>query len=292
MATSSVLPGAAGGAVTGQKNIGVSPLGNRGGLNQFSPNGGNLFGSGPTTNLPGFTAVSTGQPPASPLTPFGAPTQMQNPSQQPQAYGTPNAPPIAPIPPTANAPSAITTSPQQQQELQKQLVDIYGKGTGNLLNNLIGNLGSNDSSYIQAYQNAMAKQEAEGLSTIDTSLGNAGISANSSTAAIENADYISGIGAQVGLQEQQLINQQTQDLIGITQDLQKPSQEEVGTSWLDTLGQVVGVAGNIAGDVIGMDGGGGIESAISSLIPGMGRQTTDAAIQQTDWGQNLPGLDF
>jgi hypothetical protein len=306
MATSPTIPGAAGGAVTGQKNMGIPVLGNNGGLNQHSPLTG--VGTGGVSTIPGATAVSTGIPPNTNKLPY-----MQPPGQQVQAL---NQPVVLGATPTSTATTAapvnngnpIAQNPQQQQLLNKQLIDIYGKGTGGALANLIGNLGSNDSSYLQAYQNAMAKTKAEGLSTIGTSLGNAGISANSSVSAIEKADYSSGLDAQTGLQEQQLIQNQQQLQASLLQGTQDDAKAEVGTSWLDTFGQVAGIAGNIAGDVIGMGGGGGIKSAIQALnpfkaapppmlqtggvsqLPGsFGAPTTPQGIS---YQPNLPGLDF
>jgi phage-related minor tail protein len=111
----------------------------------------------------------------------------------------------------------------------------------------------------------MAKTESEGLSTIGTSLGNAGISANSSTAAIEKADYMSGLDAQVGLQEQQLIARDQDLQASLIQGTQNDAKQEVGTSWLDTAGQVLGIAGNIAGDVA-TGGLSGIASSIGKSI--------------------------
>lgn len=301
MAVQPTIPGAAGGAVTGQKNLGIPVLGNMGGLNQNSPGGGNIVGK-PVSGLPGATAVSTGQPPNPTQAPYMTPTSpLTNPLAQPTAGATPTVPVIAPISstgaPANNGNTAANANPQQQQQLQKQLVDIYGKGTGNALANLIGNLGSNDSSYLQAYKDAMAKTESEGLSTIGTSLGNAGISADSSTSAIEKADYMSGLSSQVGLQEQQLIQSQIQTQAGLLQGVQSDSRDEVGTSWLDTFGQVAGIVGNVAGDVIGAGGFGAAAKTVPNILSGSARQIPGASTAPSmpssiPYQVNLPGLDF
>ena len=318
------IPGAAGGAVTGQRNMGIPVQGNAGGLNQFSPGGGNplMPPTGGTSSLPGVSAVSTGALPNQSQAPWMAPnmnmtmhpTAMMGPSSgggrdHNQSHIAGAAPVTAPGQSTATAPQGVGAPPpvpgqpstQQQQQLEKQLTDIYGKGTGKSLATLINNLGSNDSQYMQAYQTAMAKVQAEGLSTIGTSLGNAGISADSSTSAIEKGSYLSGLGAQAGLQEQQLLQQETGLKANLLASTEGAAKAEVGTSWMDTLGQVLGIAGTVAGDVVGMGGipglGGGGKGApminvggTSSQLPGsFGPPQMPASIP---YQANLPGLDF
>lgn len=317
MGTVATIPGAAGGAVTGQANLGKPVPGNTMGLNQFSPINSASGGTPTPVAVPGGAAGVTGTPPPGTA---GLPF-FQAPGSNIQALGTTPgavAGQVGPVSSTATQPQAPVSSattnadgnPNANVTAQqnKQLTDIYGQGTGSLLSGLIGNLGSNDSSYMQAYSNAMAKQTAEGQSTIATGLGNAGISANSSVSAIENADYLSGVTSQEGLQEQQLLQTQQQEEIGLVQGIQGASAQETGTSWLTDLGQGLEVAGTVAGDVLGTGG----LSSLSSLIPGGGGAApniTSGAAQQLPnvYGggapampsgipgantPNLPGLDF
>jgi len=335
MATNtSTVPGAVGGAVMGQRNQGVPVMGNAGGLNQFSPGGGNplLPPTGGTSSLPGLSAVSTGVLPNQSQAPWMAPNMNMNmhptamigpgtggpgrthPGSQvigPGTGGSGRTHPgsqVAPGQSTATAPQGVGAPPaapgapnsQQQQQLQKQLIDIYGKGTGGQLANLINNLGSNDSQYMQAYQTAMAKVQAEGLSTIGTSLGNAGISSDSSTSAIEKGSYLSGLGAQAGMQEMQLLQQETGLKANLLAGTENKAAQEVGTSWMDTAGQVLGLVGGVAADAMGMGGipgmggGGGAPmlniGGTSSQLPGsFGPPSMPAGIP---YQPNLPGLDF
>lgn len=273
----SVPIGVPGGQATGQKNMGM-PVPNSGsGRNGMSPitstiARGSVPGGGPVN---GVNKPIT-SPVASPIVTGKPPSTFQGPGQQNHALSTP----ATQTPPSSATATAATTpagnngntlagyTPQQTQQLQKQLTDIYGKGEGGLLGSLLMNLGSNDSSYMDAYHQAMSKSTAEGMATLDTSLGNAGISANSSAAAIEKGDYMSGVVSQEGLQEQQLIQQQQQEAIGLTQGLQNDSRDENSTSWLDTAAQVVGIAGTVAGDVTGLGAiGKGVSSLFSKTIP-------------------------
>ena len=261
MAIAPTIPGAAGGAVTGQRNMGVPVLGNMAGNNQYSPP---VSGMTKPIGIPGATSGITGQPPVN------TPGLNMNMNMHPTAGITPN--PVAgggvtqggnPAAP-GNAPSGL------DKNLQKQLIDIYGKGTGGMLASLIQNLGSNDSSYLDAFRQAMSGQQAKDLSTIGTGLGNAGISADSSTSAIEKGSYLAQSNAQLGLQEQQLIQSQQQQLEGLVQGTQQDAKAETSSSWLDTFGQVADIAGTFIGDATGLGAiGGGIKS-VASMIPGFG----------------------
>lgn len=294
------VPGAAGGAVTGQKNMGLPVLGGQAGKNQYSPTSGiptapvmqpPTNGVRPVNTSPVASAAVTGQPPS--VNAGGAMSGTPPPTaintQPTAAQGT-----------TAGGASTATSgtlagyTPQQTQQLQKQLNDIYGKGEGGLLFSLFSNLGSNDSAYMDAYHTAMGKTQAEGLATIDTGLGNAGISANSSTAAIEKGDYLSGLSAQEGLQEQQLIQNQTQEAIGLTQGLQQDASAENSTSWLNTAAQVVGIGATLAG-VPGAAGSLGslFNKGGGGSVPNIASQGTTAAqlpsaVAPTQSGVNSP----
>jgi hypothetical protein len=260
MGTMATIPGAAGGAVTGQKNIGLPVLGGKFGTNGSSP----IAGIG-VTGAPGAKAITPGASPGSTGAIPGAPLRpiMTQPSAA--APGSTALPVAAPGAPNNGNPVS-STAPGVPANLSKQLTDIYGKGEGGLIGSIIGNLGSNDSSYIQAYQTALAKQSSMDLSTIGTTLSNAGISADSSTSAIEKSNYQSGVAAQVGIQEQQLINQQQQQLIGVTTGMQGAAAAQTATSWLDTVGQVANIAGDFVGSATGLSSlGKGLGSAAKSI---------------------------
>lgn len=184
----------------------------------------------------GTPATSTPVPIASPQTPLN-PNAGSSTTPGTPASGSPVSNPI-----TANY------TPQQQQQLQKQLIDIYGKGEGGLLFGLINGMGAQNNAYMTAYEKAMAPVNAENLATLNTTLGNSGIGANSSIFGIANADFEANVTAQEGLQEQQLVQQDQQDLINITESMQNAAIKEVSTSWLSDLGDVLtGIGGAIPG---------------------------------------------
>lgn len=169
-----------------------------------------------------------------------------NPITAPNTTGTllpSNSVPVTSVgPPSTATPSSSLVTPEEQ----KQLTDIYGKGTGNLLSSEISNLGSEDSSYMQAYKKAIAPINAENLATLNTTLGNEGISSDSSTAAIENADFMSNVTAQEGLQEKQLQMNDLAQLLGLTESTMPSSEKEVSSSVLGDIGDVLTAIGNVA----------------------------------------------
>lgn len=261
-----MMPGQAGGMATGGQNAGIPVLGNSAGRNQTSPPIGNGAGAVPSSGVAAPTGSTgglgmmpqTGYKPSNGLSignqkqsiagsgskalPLGSPS-VANAGSGTGAIGTPTGGGTG-----TGALQGLTT--QQQQQVTKQLKDIYGKGEGSLLGSLLNNLGSNNSSYMQAYTQAMAKQNQEGFNTLQTAQGNAGIGADSSTAAIADSNYWSGVTAQEGLQEQQLQMAQIQDTMGLVTGMEHASQQEVSSGgWLNTISQLVGAGTSVANTV-------------------------------------------
>jgi hypothetical protein len=137
-------------------------------------------------------------------------------------------------------------SPQDQANLKKQYIDIYGKGEGEALYLQAINLGNQNGSYLQAYKNAMAPENAMGRATLANTLSSGGVGASSSTSAIANAVYESGIAGQTGLQEQQLLANESSQLLALTGGVAGDAKDEVsdnGGAWGDILGGIEAAAG-------------------------------------------------
>lgn len=214
-------------------------------------------------------------------------------------------PPVPGATPPATTPGQAAPfsnmTPQQQQELQKQLIDTFGKGEGNLLYSLIGSIGGSDDAYMQAYEKAMAGPNAEALAALNTSFGNSGISMNSSAAAIGNADFQSNIVAQEGLQVQQLKMNDLAQLMGLTQGLQKASAAEVASGgWEQILGAIVSAIPGLQGigkglSQIGSQGGGGggaapLDTTGGADPLGLNAPSTAGLPTGTFGGDQLPDL--
>jgi hypothetical protein len=257
MGTSNLMSNLAAGDMTnfskGFQKVGQPVMGNTGVI----PFGDPKAGAGLQAGLGAQAETNIMEPGTSTLRQAQAMPVMGGGLSMPVSQGTGNtllpgsggtSAPVAGAGPATPSPTA-SESPQQQQELNKQLVDIYGKGEGNLLNSEISNLGSDDSSYMQAYEAAMAPVNAENLSTLNTTLGNSGVGANSSTAAIANADFEANVTSGEGLQEQQLQMNDLQNLLGLTTGLEGSSQAEVSSSgwgeFLNSVGSLSSDAGSI-----------------------------------------------
>lgn len=209
--------------------VGTVPVGNGAGSTNPGPTGMGMLA--PTINggmaLPGAIPTPATAPGIPGITPTGSPLQ-------PAAGAVPNA-----------------LAGSNPQDLSKQLNDVFGKGVGGALDSTITNLGSNDSTYMQAYTKAMAQPNAENLATLNTTLGNSGVSADSSTAAIANADFQSNVSAQEGLQEQQLQQTDEQNLIGLLTSTQGAANKEASTSVWGDIGAVLGAVGSDVGSALG-----------------------------------------
>lgn len=206
--------------------VGTIPVGNGAGSTNPGPTG--MGAIAPT--IAGGMPVGTGAIPTATTAP-GIPG------------ATTNALPVTP----GTVPSPLAGS--NPNDLTHQLTDVYGKGVGGATDALIKNLGSGDSTYMQAYVKAMAQPNAENLATLNTTLGNSGVSADSSTAAIANADFQSNVSAQEGLQEQQLQMTDQQNLIGLLTGTQGAANKQASTSIWGDIGSVLGSIGQTAAAV-------------------------------------------
>ena len=225
------------------QNKGIKPVGNGTGSNMpnptstlaTAPNGAIPISMNPAANQPVLPPGTTGSMSTTPLLPTnGVASVSSAASTVPSASGTPS------LVPTSN-----------DANLNKQLTDEYGKGVGGTLASEIENLGSADSSYMKAYENAMAMPNSEQLTTLQTQLGNEGISGNSSTAALASADLLSQETSQEGLQEQQLLQSNVAESVGLTESLEGTANKaQQDTGW-SIFGSVIGdIGGAVAGTLI------------------------------------------
>ena len=186
----------------------------------------------------------------------------------------------APTPSTSTA--AGTTGALSQQE-----VDIYGKGVGGQLTNLLDSIGGANSQTLQDFTASLQPQEATAAANLDASLGAGGVSANSSVAALGNANLQAQETAAIAGESGQLIQSgQNLDAQVLTGQQQQAAAEVSESPW-SVLGSVLGDVGSIAGDVLGV---GGIGSAISSMTGFGGTGSTPTATGSNFSG--TPSLGF
>jgi hypothetical protein len=243
------------------------PYSNPAGVSQTAP--ASVIG----TSGPG---VTTGVVTANPLQPAAAavanpliPSTGITPQQvipNTSGVGTPGATSVPVGTPTAQ--NAIDPA------AYNQLKDIYG-GSGDLISTLLGSISGTSSTALQEYINSLKPQEAQAQANLNASLGAGGVSANSSVAALGNANLqaqetaaIAGESAKLTMADQSLEAQLIESIL--------PSAEKqtADSSPLAELGTILGDIGSVASDFMGLGGitgmFGGSKSSTSSTIPTSG----------------------
>ena len=211
-------------------SVPVNPAGN----NQTSPLSAiGKFGSpAPTSTVPASPVAPAQQNPFTPITsgsvipgagsifsPVGGAQPGQNPAD------------------VAGSPAA----------LQKQETDIYGKGIGGDLTNLLNSIGGVDSATLQEYIKSLQPQEATAQANLNAQLGASGVGGNSSVAAIGDANLQAQEFAAIAGESAQL-TQGGQNLEASILTSQQPAAaQEVASSGWDVFGQVLQGAAGAAG---------------------------------------------
>jgi len=224
------------------------PYSNPAGNNQTNPGAGLYQGSGSGGVTPNTATVPTGNPLQT--------ATNNNPYVPGVLTSTATSTPSAPQPTLTGGYSTnvapIVPGGTVSNNLQKQLVDIYGQGVGASLFNLLNNMSGTDSTAMQQFIQSLQPQEATAQANLNASLGAAGVGANSSVAAIADANLqaqefgmISGEQAKMDLDQQQM---EASILSGMTGDATK----EVASSGWTTFGNVMA---GITEDIGALTGG-------------------------------------
>jgi len=248
------------------------PIGNPAGVNQGNPA---LKGN---TSLIGATAPS-----ANPIPGGSAPS-----SSNPYIFsggGTPGGTTGSAIPSTSPAlqagayPSAIPQAvvggdPTQQALLQKQLVDIYGKGVGGQEAAMFSGMGGTESDIYKQLQAGMAPTFAAQKADLMQTMGAAGVSPNSTVESLGLSNLLGQQGATMASENARLMMQNQQNQLGLLGGAQQAAEEEVASSGWDVFGQVMNTLGQVGGEVLGAASGAG---GFGSLF-GMGKKAAAGAI--------------
>jgi len=206
------------------------PYSNPQGNNQMTPGAGVAPGASPVVSaLPASPLAPT----ANPLIPTSSPTT----STVPNVGGVIQSP-------------ANTTG--TSGALSKQETDIYGQGIGGAINDLLEGMSGTDSTILQEYTQSLVPQEATAQANLNASLGAGGVSSNSSVAAIGNANLQAQETAAIAGEEANLTQSQENLTAQILTGQQGAAAKEVAESGWDVFGQVLGDAGSIVGDFLGM----------------------------------------
>lgn len=170
-------------------------------------------------------------------------------------------PPGSVVPSSTAAPAPVTTGGYStnvqpivpggvaSNNLQTQLTDIYGQGVGASLFNLLDNESGTDSTALQEYINSLAPQEATASANLKASLGASGVGANSSVAALSEANLQAQEFADISGESANITLSQEQQEAQILESMTGAATKEVSSSGWDVFGQAVGAAGNLFSDV-------------------------------------------
>lgn len=152
--------------------------------------------------------------------------------------------------------------------------DTYGAGTGSALAGVLGNLGTATDGAVTATNAAIEANAAKGFANIGSSQAAAGISPNSSTAALASGDFYAGVNQNIASTDAQMQLQQQDTLINSLQREGDSHGPDVGA--MATLAAMFpqGLVGSMAGALAGgsqalndsgASGSGGFSSSLSTI---------------------------
>ena len=144
------------------------------------------------------------------------------------------------------------TDPGQQQLLQKQFVDIAGKGTGGQLAQQYAGMAGTDSAIFEQWMKGQQPVWAQQKADFGQTMGAAGISPNSTVEALGLTNLESNQAAQAGAMNARLMEHNQQNQLGILQEMLKPSIQEVASSGWDVFGNVMNAISSVEGAALGM----------------------------------------
>lgn len=227
-----------------------------------------------TATIPGVGSGAAGSTPTtSTATPTSAVPTVANPTATTQSnpFAAPTAAPTSaagsvPVAGSATSPSITSTSPSLVQSngispntsqgtdasnsLAGDFEATYGQGTGTAITNLLSNMGTVDSGAIQATIANTDYAAGQQYSNIQSGEAAAGVTPNSSTAALAGAQFYTGVNDQlqqtIGSEEEAEQSQELQTLVG-------EGQAHGGDpSTLDEIMNGITDAGEIGGAVFGV----------------------------------------
>lgn len=231
-----------------------------------------------TATIPGVASGAAGSAPTtSTATPTSAVPTVANPTATTQSnpFAAPTAAPTSaagsvPVAGSATSPSVSATSPSLVQSsginysgsqgtdasdsLAGDFEATYGQGTGTAITDLLQNMGTVDSGAIQATIANTDYAAGQQYSNIQAGEGAAGVTPNSSTAALAGAQFYTGVNDQlqqtIGSEEE---SEQSQLLSTLMTEGTAHGTDE---STMDSIMNGIGDAGTIATAIFG-DGGDG-----------------------------------
>lgn len=259
----------------------------------------------PTSNVAGNNQTSPGvgaSAARAPIVPFSARAEgngTMNPFMS-SPMGSPSA-----MPPPGTGTGSLydpSTSPgyhDGQSNIGKQLTDMYGKGVGGMLDNLLKGMSGTDSAIFQQWLASMKPVEASERAGLQGTLASEGVSGNSSVSAIANSNLTGEFNAQAAGVNSQLMQSQLQDTLSILMGTRGDAAKEVASSgwgvFADVMNNITGDAGNLMGGSYKSSGSnygnvGSADNGAAAQLPNFGAQSQPNELDQLDT-QNM-GADW
>jgi hypothetical protein len=145
--------------------------------------------------------------------------------------------------------SAGSTSSNYANTL-KQYTDIYGKGVGTDLANLLSSIGGTNSATLQEFIASLQPQMAKAQADVNATLGAGGVSANSSVAAIADASLQAQDTATIAGESAQLTQSGQELEASILTGTEHDAAAEVSSSGWGVLGGVLSAGAQVAPSII------------------------------------------
>lgn len=200
--------------------------------------------------IPSTAVPATGT--SNPTIPFGGAPQVPVGSPSQPVLGQPNG----------TAGTGISTGLSTNYgdyTLAGDFAQTYGKGTGTALEGVLANLGTSTDNAVEATNNATLQAAQKQAANITSGEAAAGVSADSSTAALAQGDFASTVNSNLSSQDAQMELGEENTLISALQT--EGGAHGSDTSGWDTFANVLTGAQSIAGIASGAS------QAVSAISP-------------------------
>ena len=148
---------------------------------------------------------------------------------------------------TGTVPSATTSSSSSE------INDIFGSGVGGDIDSFLGSISGTDSAVLQNYVKSLQPQEAKAQANTNAALGAGGVSANSSVAALADANLQSQETASIAGESAQLTQSGEQMQESMIQGMEAPAENYTNSQnmmpW-EIAGAGIGAAGSVVSSII------------------------------------------
>ena len=169
------------------------------------------------------------------------------------ATGASTANPLVPATATTGAAPTVPSAAVGDSSSSSEINDIFGGGVGGDINSFLGSVSGTNSVVLQDYIKSLQPQMATAQAQTNTALGAGGVSANSSVAAIADANLNAQETASIANESASLTESGLGMEESMIQGMEAPAEnytaEQSMMPW-EIAGGAIGALGNVAGATI------------------------------------------